>query len=379
MQDSVNSVTPWTVGTRDAGTSICSDFIGRPIQPSKFGSYQDYTSQHLSISGFVYATYKFQPNGGGFQGANWGYADEWESYPIGPSGGGSFTLLPMPSGLAARLLARTNPSRPVVTPLELLQDLYELPRMLWEAGKFLSNPKAYTGPRELASKFLAVKFGWFPLIRDIHDLLDVQEHILRRRKELRQLYDGRGLRKRLKIDEDNSAGSGIYHHALISPSYVDFKWSTMTKKKSWATVRWKPTSPPEYHPDDMRANKFIRNLVLGATREGTIKGAWAIIPWTWLIDWFVNIGDSLNTTSYTVPATASNLCFMSGVQYVADGLRAEPINCAIHDITCGGAVVTTNKTRTAITGLPLPGLNMPSLDMSQLSVLSALFVQRFMR
>lgn len=252
--------------------------------------------------------------------------------------------------------------------------------MLREAGKFLQNPKRYSGPRDLASQFLAVKFGWFPLIQDLKVLLNVQSYVEKRKKELHQLYYGNGLRRKRNVEEDTSEVNGFQYMTVGVGGTYTLKWSVFTKKKSWATIRWRPTAPPKYHPADMRYNRQVRDLVLGLSVEGTISGVWDVIPWTWLLDWFYNFGDMLNSTSFSIPATYSNVCFMSQADIIADSPHVEDLHqVAVCTLEAKNHILRSLKNRSVLTGPPLAGANMPDWDMSKLSVLSALYVQRFHR
>lgn len=149
-------------------------------------------------------------------------------------------------------------------------------------------------------------------------------------------------------------------------------------KEAWATIHWKPTTPPPFHPSDVELNRFCRKLVLGMTTEGLAKGTWDIIPWTWLVGWFTNIGKYALAYSNTVPASYSKACFMSKVTVtgiagvpVATGLRTNTVRITGHSSF-------VRKTRT-VSGALTPGFHMPFLDIWRLSVLSALAVQRVIR
>jgi len=92
------------------------------------------------------------------------------------------------SGLGATILSRTNPSRPVVVPFTLVQDLVEIPRMLKDVGRLIKTPRKALNPVDQANQFLGAKFGWLPLIDDAHKLLHLQQYIHARVGELKRLY-----------------------------------------------------------------------------------------------------------------------------------------------------------------------------------------------
>lgn len=346
--------------------SSITDSRGRPIVPSALNSVQ--YQGILRLNGSV-----FCPS-----------ADQYYEYTNFPFQRGTgdvenTTPLPVKNGWVLDLVAGTNPSRPVVMPPTMIQDLVTLPGLIRETGKLLSKPKSLWSPREAANGYLAAKFGWFPMIEDLLKLLDLQKHVLKRNAELKKLYSGKGLRRRLKFDSDNKVGKQIYWIGLHQSSYIGCHISVAVARSQWGTIRWRPTAPPPYHPDDERWNKLTTRLVLGLTPEGMAKGLWDVIPWTWLLGWFTNLGKLLLANSNTVPATWSEACLMNKVVATFAAAGAEAILCTEVNVSASGQRTYTTRSRVIGSGVALPGLNLPYLDGSRLSVLGALFAQRFMR
>jgi hypothetical protein len=264
----------------------------------------------------------------------------------------------------------------------MLQDLIDLPRMIKNIGQALTNPKrAIGGDREIANSYLAAKFGWLPLFDDLHKLLDLQSYILKRNKELHQLYSGKGLRRRLSFGGETRVSKCYSVIGLLGPlgSTAMCRGSYKTVKTRWATIRWKPTTLPPYHPDDHRWNDLSRRLLLGLTPEGMAKGLWDVIPWTWLLGWFSNIGKFTLAQSNTIPASHSNGCFMSQTEAIVTPGMVEYAPNVRGNLYMSGEITRRRKTRIVSSPIILPGLNMPFLDMSRLSVLGALTVQRLRR
>lgn len=347
---------------------VCNDWVGSPVAPSHFGCVS-VKGDHARVSGVCdVPLWPGQPWRFTFNDCPINQTNPLDTSPLGP-----------PSGWVLDLVAGTNPSRPVVTPPTLIQDLVELPKMLREAGRFLTNPRAYAGPKGLADVFLSVKFGWAPLIDDITKILDLQKDVDKRAKELHRLASGRGLRRKLTFRDDNQAATAYANVATIGSSFATLNLSCDVRKRTWGTITWRPTILPPYHPGDAGTNALARQIVLGLTPEGLAKGAWDVIPWTWLLGWCTNVGKFALAYSNTVPATWSNACFMS---QVTTSVRPAGITYSgpweKHDLRFSGGYVVTDSNRTVGTGVAV-GVNMPFMDMSRLSVLGALFSQRFMR
>lgn len=286
-----------------------------------------------------------------------------------------------PSGWHLDLVSGTNPSRPVITPLTMIQNLVELPKMIMELGRFLKNPRAQMTPRGIADAHLAIRFGWMPLIDDLKKLLELQTYIDKRMAELSKLYSGQGLRRRLRFSNDTQSSSSSETIALFGLSWIVANSSTKVERESWGTIYWHPTTPPPYRKGDSSKIDFTRRLVLGMTREGLAKGSWDVIPWTWLLGWFTNVGKYLTAHSNTVPAMHSKACFMSKAKIT---MSAEPTSLSStfregSKLDTVGMTTLEIKTRTVASGSPTVGFQMPFLDIHRLSILGSLGIQRLRR
>lgn len=347
-----------------ARNSSCADRTGSPVVASPFVSDQR--------SGAVrwYGRYR-----------NGVSSIELEKYPtIGAAGFSNVEVQPLsaPNGWILTAVARSNPSRPVVTPPELIQNLIELPKLLRNTWKVLRHPKTVFSPKGAANAYLGYKFGWKPMIEDILKVLDLQKEVNKRTSELNRLYTGKGLRRRLTFGKETIAKASYDSGPALSGAntYVKLHHSQTCVKESWATVRWKPTAPPPYHPSDERNTNNVRRIVLGLTPEGLMKGLWNVIPWTWLIGWVTNIGSYTLLHSNTVPAKWTEACFMSKSTVFTEASACEPVNCDDFGVTGMGQATRIIRTRIVGGTIALPGVNMPFLDMSRLSTLAALGVQR---
>lgn len=344
-------------------SSTCVDSHGRPIKPSAFSSSQQ--SGTMFLDG--YAVNDSDQRVHVFDGL---------PFTLGSGEASEMSPLPVKSGWELDLIAGTNPSRPVFTPPQVLQDLITLPRLLKETGSLLRKPQKLMSAREVANAHLAARFGWGPLIDDLVKLTKLQSTILKRNKELQQLYSGQGLKRRLKFSDDTKVTRQAYNYAMYLGGQVSVQIHTTVRKKQWGTSRWYPTAPPPYHPDDESRNRFALKLIAGLTVEGMARGAWDVIPWTWLLGWFTNIGKYTLLHSNTVPATWTELCLMNQVSKSSvPGLVVTKFS-KVNDLQASGAFSHTTKSRIVGSSTILPGFNMPYLDMSKLSVLASLFVQR---
>jgi hypothetical protein len=338
------------VGERDSDNPFFLEFYSqedvKPIHGHRFdGSIFDgsgYTSWHADVSGWAA---KHEPT--------------------------DFSDDPNDSDWA-HVTASTNPSRPVVTPLTLLQDIVDLPKDLKSLGDLLKKPKKLMSVKELANANLLAQFGFLPLVDDVRSLLDFQSIANKRAGELQRLYDKGGLKRRKNLGTSSNTweDKGLTIVSGQAGYWTgDFKRSTTAKR--WATVRWKPTTLPKYDPKSPAFNKYARRIVGGMTSEGTIKGLWEIIPWSWLIDWFGNAGDFLLLNSNTVPAEAGQINVMTQITTSTQVVRTASDGWVRDG---DGTAVYTTKRRDP---RPASGFgHLPHLGADALSILSSLFIQR---
>jgi hypothetical protein len=281
--------------------------------------------------------------------------------------------IPTASADALTVQARTNPSRPEITPLNLIQDLVDIPKQLKDVGKLIKSPKRLLSQREIANQYLGVKFGWLPLIKDVQDLLDLGMHIHRRANELHNFYANNGMERRLSLQSDNAAAqtgtTPIETNVVLKMSA---RSSTTTSRRRWATCRWKPTVLPPFYPSDAEIIRQAKRISLGLTADALYAGAWDVLPWTWLINWFTNFGDFAKSHSNTVPAT----CSIVNVMTQTETHRVYSVDSITSGFTGGDAQFDLiDKVR--FVGLGSVSANIPFIGVSRLSILSALFVQRF--
>jgi hypothetical protein len=354
-----------TTPDRSAYVSTCNDSHGSPVVDSTFSSIQ-YAGSIPSISGQIEPTFSVSVDRVVY--------DAFTMTAL-PSVLTSMTPIGAPSGWLLDLVAGTNPSRPVVNIPELVEDIVDLPKAIKGLGDLILNPASKMNPKGFAGEYLGVQFGWLPLIEDLTKLLDFQSYAIKRNKELNQLYSGKGLRRRLKFSDDTTV-TAVSGQTSISTSLITLQSSVTVKRETWGTIHWYPTTPPSYHPSDTDLNRLSTRLVLGATPEAMANGLWKVIPWTWMIGWFTNLGKYTLAHSWTVPADHGSGCFMSQATGTWSAGGVTTTNTKSGSLSGSGTATRTVKTR-GVSSTVTVGANMPYLDMFRLSILGALFVQKF--
>jgi hypothetical protein len=157
--------------------------------------------------------------------------------------------------------------------------------------------------------YLNIQFGWRPLLKDLQDLYKTWLSLDSR---VRQLIrdNGRPIRRKGRLSpvitnttEDLIAlGTGTAKSSLdgfelfsVDPSYtgpVYAKKTVQTSEEIWFKGRFRyyipELSPSQWDP------KVVSQL-FGLNPSPSLL--YEILPWSWLIDWFLNVGDVLANLS----------------------------------------------------------------------------------
>lgn len=207
---------------------------------------------------------------------------------------------PTNSELGTKLLAETNPSRPVV----------DLPVLLGELPEFVHLARGYGNGwlKAIARGNLTYQFGIRPLISDLTSLMSFHDEYAKRMRELRSLKQGTLRRKRaLFRGRTTSGGSWVVNSGSTNGGTIDTNFSKITEEEVWGFTRWKPSIGFPETDDALRTAAW--RAVLGLTVD--FSTAWNLMPWSWLVDWCTSAGDYLLANRNIIPCTATGTCVMS--------------------------------------------------------------------
>jgi len=306
----------------------------------------------------------------------------WDNYPDSLAIGSSLLAVPSPdfTDQAAfnHAVATANPSRADVQSLAFIAELRELPKLyhlavgidnfmqtIGRVSKFkhqidgatdaqwvLEQLKPTLGngihhSRKLAVANVTLQFGVVPMIADIKSMLGVMMNIERRRREINQLYSGRGLRRKINFGSMPSRRRS---------------W-----RKTWCTMRWRPDNPLAAAPLDTE----LWRTMMGLTPSHVASAAWELLPWTWFMDYFSNTGDVIAGLNNAMSAHM----FMGAIMH--ETVQTKSHGSAI--ITnSGGSVNLTRGVLKVHTKMRSPmnlvsaAPSIPILSGNQLSILSSL-------
>jgi hypothetical protein len=282
------------------------------------------------------------------------------------------------------LLAASNPSRPSMLLPVFWMELKDLPDMLRQAGRIakriyfergswsnLIRPGSVT--RDTAAANLAIQFGWKPFVSDLWKIATLQDQVEKRRKELNALYT-RGLTRRLSLGDGslNVEGSAQVWSTLGIGTTVATK--TFHSARAWGVARWKPNGNlPQWKPTDGE----LRRQLTGMSADAILLNLWEGLPWSWLVDWFIPVGQTIQAANRTVAIPVASCVMIERKTTISYGGRTVVQNVQRPWSISPGRKESTIHFRTIQSGI-IPGVtaSFPTLGANQLSILGSLAILR---
>jgi hypothetical protein len=199
-----------------------------------------------------------------------------------------------------------------------LAEMREIPGMLRSTAKDLKEIWEFLGgspsgnrmtPRGVANSFVNSQFGWRPFVQDVVDVCDVILHYDQYMADLAGA-NGRWQHREGVIKEETTETtiqSGLGYKVQPSGFLVDqfckpgdswtarYTYTNRTTTKVWASgdySYYRPIWDMSQSDYDSGLNQIRRLHALLGT-EITPSLIWKITPWTWLVDWFTNVGNMI--------------------------------------------------------------------------------------
>lgn len=139
-------------------------------------------------------------------------------------------------------------------------------------------------------------WGLKPLLSDLASIIQFMQAFERRMASLEKMREKgfKRVRKQLRVDVENSSRSGelvVSDLGLSSEIYANTEDSVA--RKVWATGTLYPGAFTPFHDTEL-LRKQLQRAMKGFTLQGVSQALWEVFPWSWLIDWFIGIGDYLS-------------------------------------------------------------------------------------
>jgi len=282
----------------------------------------------------------------------------------------------------ATAYSRLKPAKPAMSGLNAIYELKDLPGMLQQ--RFLKNDLSSIG-----SYHLALEFGWKPLLRDVRAFVETQRNS---QNILGQLMrdEGRPVRRRVTLLNEyyEMIENQTYYTSAMGPplpTYLYDQWGNhpVVRKRYWKDTIWASGQfvfflPPG--PRDVAWSAAMKRKIFGLTFPSP-KQIYDAIPWSWLIDWFGNLGDVIDNLEDTMADRQyANYCYImrqrerACVQTSTGHFFSYPSGSPI-TVTATSTRTQGNKMR--VQGSPFGfGVGLQSLNPSQIAILGALGLSR---
>jgi hypothetical protein len=271
--------------------------------------------------------------------------------------------------------------------------------------------------RDLGSNYLNVEFGWKPFVGDLVDMYNTQRKL---EKTLQKLRENNGLiiRRRqkprtttttsvqcegsLSVPFGHLGDTTIGGNSLLEGYFVggptgvadlglytftgqcDYNYSVHDTLTTWSCGNF------GYYVPDIGSSQWTERAKRALFGQNpTPSQLWELIPWSWLIDWFSNVGDIMsNLSGNAVDNETWTNCFAMRTitrQHVItvsthwDHLSAAPFG-VVFDVPAGSTSLVysryeTNKLRRQASPYGF-GLSWPDFSLRQLAILAALGISR---
>jgi len=199
--------------------------------------------------------------------------------------------------LGTKFISQTIPTNPVVDGSVALAELFRegLPSMIGSA--LLKNRASFF--KSLGSEYLNIEFGWKPLVSDLQN---AAKAVVESEKIIRNLikHSGKDLRRKRLLPPEISTVPGFLNN--VNPSNLGPRWTSPTTMFTTdRTVRQQWFSGCYvYHYDPSRMTELSRIATQARILYGlklTPDVLWNLAPWSWLVDWFANVGPILSNVS----------------------------------------------------------------------------------
>jgi hypothetical protein len=198
-------------------------------------------------------------------------------------------------------VSRLNPNTPIVDLPLFLFELKDLPGMLRDLGRVVSRQLR---PSDVPGGYVALKFGWQPLISDLYKLLTLGEELEAQKARIESMAK-RGTASG-RLSSVNAVVNGPNSSLTLNNKEYTFVYPyTKAKQQVWFSAILEPDFSAPYWAET-RWDQTRRVLGLNLS----LATIWNAIPWSWLVDYFTDIGAYLDSTRGILPFSLESITIM---------------------------------------------------------------------
>lgn len=268
---------------------------------------------------------------------------------------------------AVETLAKTNPYRTDWSTTVFIKELIDVTQLFSLAAKSFTE---FVG-----NAYLSYRFGWIPFVQDIKTLNKLTTLIERRIKEFSSLAQKGGLRRHVLLDSysgEFDSGPGFEFNTTWN-LFIYGQYRTVTRTHVWGSVSWVPTTDWIIPLDGLTAFNLACRQVLDS-EELDPATVWQMIPFSWLVDYFVKVNDSFIASEHPPEIQPRDVCIMR--HYVTDE-NGTPDGTHSGTVVSGGgfAIRHESKDRSVVSSVPFPPVIRSFLTRNEFLILAALLAK----
>lgn len=228
-----------------------------------------------------------------------------------------------------------SPTKPAVSMGQFFAEFKEIPQMFQQTAKFFRDDfvskggKKHRWTKKLSDEYLNNQFGWVPFLGSIIDFNHVMKTLHERFQRLKN-YNGKWEHRGGPVNEDleeqvvyDSNTTSLLRPSLSSAfgNQGSVKVTKRTYREVWFSAEYKYYIPPIKFQSIW--SQSILRQILGLRITPSLL--WEVTPFSWLFDWFGNIGDILancdDAEMFNLVSRNAYLMAKTNVDFVLEGTR----------------------------------------------------------
>lgn len=307
-------------------------------------------------------------SGGGIGAWHFSAREIYDSYSpddIGYPLPGSPTRTAQNNEYALHLIVNSHPFLPVFSVPVAIKELVEV------ASLFELAAKSFAG--FVGGAYLNYRFGWKAFVRDVKTLSTITEDLESRIKDFNRLLEDGRSRKRMTLKDERS--TSVTSNIFLQSSYgVTIKGDLRHTRsmKTWGTLTWGVNDDQLLPVDDLeRFNLAWRTLF--DLQEIDPETMWNLIPFSWLVDYFLNVGAVLQSQHMRYQIQPRDICIMRHFTHVATtAVTQKPASISIGN---EGRYLREIKSRDVVNAPTMPTISFDLLRGDRWKVILALIAK----
>lgn len=204
--------------------------------------------------------------------------------------------------LASRLVANTHPFAPYFSVPVAIKEMVELSTLLKLAARSFAE---FAG-----GAYLNYRFGYVQFVDDVRTLAGIMKHLEYRVRDFNFILQNGYTRKSMKLGVTGGGSkspNSVLHstYSVIIRGDFNQEWTMET----WGTLIW-GVDGKKLLPTDQLAlfNEAVRYAL--DIKDIDAATLWQLIPFSWLVDYFLNVGDILQSQQLRYNCQPYDICIM---------------------------------------------------------------------